>query len=113
MRWTRAKIGISLLTAVLSWSVPLHADTIVPGYIMASSTLVEPGYDHSAWQVPDYSGELPHVSLVLPENDQEWGDPFLNPAGLGADGREAGETEGYTQDPDAADVFRFDGLYVS
>ena len=234
MRWTRAKIGISLLTAVLSWSVPLHADTLVPGYIMASSTLVEPGYDHSAWQVqdydtstawtegapgnglgeslymetdrytvitggvictgyyrsedlfykngaptriyihtgsqeayldvtedantyrngyegfhfrfdeplvsdgsvtmtivgvrdgskwqdacisefrlegyqatadtvPDYSGELPHVSLVLPENDQEWGDPFLNPAGLGADGREAGETEGYTQDPEYLD----------
>ena len=61
------------------------------------------GYQATADTVPDYSGQTPHVSLVLPTDDGEWSDPFNNPDGLGADGRDPGETDGYTQDPEALD----------
>jgi hypothetical protein len=40
---------------------------------------------------------------VLPADEGEWGDAFHNPDGLGKDGREPGETDGYTQDPEALD----------
>jgi hypothetical protein len=61
------------------------------------------GYQATADTVPDYSGQTPHVSLVLPTDDVDWGDPYNNPDGLGADGRELGETDVYTQDPEALD----------
>ena len=234
MRLIKWIAGTSILAVLLFCAVPIYAEKLVPGYIMASSTLIEPGYDHSAWlvqdydtstawtegapgnglgeslymetdryavitggvicigycrsedlfykngaptriyihsgnqeayldvtqdantyqygyegfhfrfdeplvsdgsvtmtivgvrdgwkwedaciselrlegyqatadTVPDYSGQTPHVSLVLPTDDVDWGDPYNNPDGLGADGRELGETDVYTQDPEALD----------
>ena len=32
----------------------VSADPLVPGYLYASSTLDEPGYDHSVWRLQDY-----------------------------------------------------------
>ena len=45
---------VPIIITILFWVVPLYADEPVPGYIMASSTLNEPGYDHGAWLVQDY-----------------------------------------------------------
>ena len=54
MRLIKWILGTSILTVLLFCAVPIYAETLVPGYIMASSTLIEPGYDHSAWLVQDY-----------------------------------------------------------
>ena len=67
------------------------------------SELCLEGYQATADTVPDYSGGDPHVSLVLPADDQVWSDPYQNPDGLDADGREPGETNGVTQDPEYLD----------
>ena len=55
MRRTILIAGAFALAEILLFSAPLYAEeTLIPGYIMASSTLAEPGYDHSAWLVQDY-----------------------------------------------------------
>ena len=54
MRLIKWIAGTSILAVLLFCAVPIYAEKLVPGYIMASSTLIEPGYDHSAWLVQDY-----------------------------------------------------------
>ena len=61
------------------------------------------GYQATADTAPDYSGETPHVSLVLPADSSEWGDAYNHPDGIGADGRGPDETGSHTQDPEALD----------
>ena len=55
MRLTNLIAGTFTLAGIILFPASLYAEeTLIPGYIMASSTLVEPGYDHSAWLVQDY-----------------------------------------------------------
>ncbi len=61
------------------------------------------GYQADAESVPDYSGTTPHVSLAVPADEAEWGDPFNNPDGLGSDGPGWDEHAGRTQDPEYLD----------
>ena len=56
------------------------------------------GYQGSADMLPADSGGTDHVSLILPDEDYDgyddsMGNPFLNPDGLGGDGRGPEETQ--------------------
>ncbi len=61
------------------------------------------GYQATAETAPEYSGESPHVSLVLPADDSDWNGSFHHPDGLGSDGLEPGEAGSGTQDPEYLD----------
>ena len=55
MRRIKLTAGMLTLAGIFLYSAPLYAEeALIPGYIMASSTLAEPGYDHSAWLAQDY-----------------------------------------------------------
>ena len=60
LRRSRRKLAavlcpVMVLAGIMVPSFSLHADDLVAGYLMASSTLVEPGYDYSVWLVQDYN----------------------------------------------------------